>query len=264
VQNASQQVLPRDDHVMSDLSESSFLVFGGFVNGSRVNELCRFTVPSNQTIEGSICETQQTADQCPKPRASASSSVYNGKLYVFGGQDDDNNKLDDLWEFDLATSTWRQIQIQEGDLHPLARSGHTAVTYNNRMYIFGGILELTKELNDMLVFDFTTMKFVQGEEMPDYVGGSPDKRQGTVQQEAYGESSSPTRTQKGGSPTRRKTMGASPTLRSPMKSRRLGSPDRTKREGGEQQRDGLGSPTSVTMMNTFIIKNADHSFDLYH
>jgi len=28
------------------------------------------------------------------------------------------------------------------------------------MYIFGGILELTKELNDMLVFDFDTMKFV--------------------------------------------------------------------------------------------------------
>jgi len=59
-------------------------------------------------------------------------------------------------------------------------------------------------------------------------------------------------------------MGASPTLRSPMKSRRLGSPAADKKEGGAGQRDGLGSPTSVTMMNTFIIKNADHSFDLYH
>ena len=102
------------------------------------------------------------------------------------------------------------------------------------MYIFGGILELTKELNDMLVFDFNSMKFVQGEERPDYMEGSPEKRQGTVQQEAYGESSSPTRTQKGNSPTRRKNMNAaSPTLRSPMKSRRLGSPDRQQRAGGE-------------------------------
>jgi len=32
------------------------------------------------------------------------------------------------------------------------------------MYIFGGILELTKELNDMLVFDFAQMKFTQGDE----------------------------------------------------------------------------------------------------
>jgi len=44
------------------------------------------------------------------------------------------------------------------------------------MYIFGGILELTKELNDMLVFDFTSMKFVQGEEAPDFGDRSPDKR----------------------------------------------------------------------------------------
>lgn len=132
------------------------------------------------------------------------------------------------------------------------------------MYIFGGILELTKELNDMLVFDFTTMKFVQGEEMPDFREGSPGRREGTMQQDAYGDSS-PTRTNKGGSPTRRKTIGASPTMRSPAKTRRLGSPNKTMREGGEAKpRDGLGSPTSVTMMNTFIIKNADHSFDLYH
>ena len=52
--------------------------------------------------------------------------------------------------------------------------------------------------------------------------------------------------------------------KSPTK-RRLGSPDKAGRGEGEgKQRDGLGSPTSVTMMNTFIIKNADHSFDLYH
>jgi len=82
-----------------------------------------------------------------------------------------------------------------------------------------------------------------------------------MQQDAYGDSSSPTRTQKGGSPQRRKTIGASPTLRSPAKARRLGSPTKTTREGGDARRDGLGTPTSVTMMNTFIIKNADHSFD---
>ena len=49
------------------------------------------------------------------------------------------------------------------------------------MYIFGGILELTKELNDMLVFDFSQMKFVQGEERPDYENASPERRQGTMQ-----------------------------------------------------------------------------------
>ena len=42
-----------------------------------------------------------------------SSVCYNNKFYIFGGQDDDNNKLDDLWEFDVAanSSPWKQIQI---------------------------------------------------------------------------------------------------------------------------------------------------------
>ena len=93
------------------------------------------------------------------------------------------------------------------------------------MYIFGGILELTKELNDMLVYDFASQCFIQGEERPDYIENqSPDRRQGNMTNDTYGDTS-PTRTQKG-SPNRRNKMGASPTLRSPMKSRRLGSPNK--------------------------------------
>jgi N-acetylneuraminic acid mutarotase len=30
-------------------------------------------------------------------------SVIGNLLYVFGGQDEDNNKLNDLWTFDLST-----------------------------------------------------------------------------------------------------------------------------------------------------------------
>ena len=79
---------------------------------------------------------------------------------MFGGQDDDNNKLDDLWCYMPSNGKWQQIPIKEGGLRPLARSGHTAVCYGSKMYIFGGILELTKELNDMLVFDFASQCFI--------------------------------------------------------------------------------------------------------
>ena len=61
---------------------------------------------------------------------------------------------------------------------------------------------------------------------------------------------------------RNKTMGAtqSPT-RSPTK-KRQNSPGATKKDdstGGN--REGLSSPTSVSMLNSFIIKNADESFE---
>lgn len=92
---------------MSDLSDGSFLIFGGFVNGSRINELAKFSMVNSQTIQASKIEPQSGGRCCPKPRASASSAVYMDKMYVFGGQDDDNCKLRDLWEFDTATLNWR-------------------------------------------------------------------------------------------------------------------------------------------------------------
>lgn len=85
---------------MSDLSDGSFIIFGGFVNGSRINDLAKFSMVNPQTIQANVIEPQSAAENRPKPRASASSAVYMDKLYVFGGQDDDNCKLNDLWEFD--------------------------------------------------------------------------------------------------------------------------------------------------------------------
>jgi hypothetical protein len=41
----------------------------------------------------------------------------------------------------------------------MARSGHSANLYNGKMYIFGGIFEITKELSELLVYDFDTQSF---------------------------------------------------------------------------------------------------------
>ena len=234
------------------------------MNGSRTNELAKFTMANSQTIQAQMLQENSTGDAVPVPRAGQCSAVYGDKFYIFGGQDDDNNKLDDMWEYDLTSNSWRKIQIPAGGLSPLERSGATAVTYGNRMYIFGGILELTKELNDMIVFDFTQGSFVQVEELPEFImEGSPVRRQGTMQGDAYGGDPSPTSTMKANSPGRRRTMGAgnSPARTKSMKIEPKAEATQAK---AHKNRDGLGTPTSVTMMNTFIIKNADHSFDQYH
>jgi len=42
---------------------------------------------------------------------------------------------------------------------PSARSGHTMNVFKDKMFIFGGIFELTKELNDLISYDFLTGKF---------------------------------------------------------------------------------------------------------
>ena len=62
---------------------------------------------------GNTLEWKLIADKSPTApciRTSHSSAVYNGKCYIFGGQDDDNNKLNDLWELDLATETYKLLE----------------------------------------------------------------------------------------------------------------------------------------------------------
>ena len=160
---------PRDDHSLSQIDDSSFLIFGGFVKGWRVNE-CYVAKKNGSTLEWSLikCSGEQ-----PCIRASQSASVHNGKVYIFGGQDDDNNKLNDLWELDLSTSVWKQIKLPDSSYQPIGRSGHSSNIFGGKMYIFGGILELTKELNELIAYDFAAGSFelVAGDSQVDEAAG---------------------------------------------------------------------------------------------
>lgn len=81
--------------------------------------------------------------------------VGNGNcFFIFGGQDNDNNKLNDLWKFDYSSSMWEEIADEDA---PEARSGHTVIMLDSKVYIFGGIHEITNELNDTIIFDTETM-----------------------------------------------------------------------------------------------------------
>ena len=81
-------------------------------------------------------------------------------MYLFGGRDEDNAKLNDLWRFDIATNVWQEVKPSDGK-YPLERSGHAADIYEGQyMIVFGGIYEITKELNDLHIFDFGKRKWI--------------------------------------------------------------------------------------------------------
>ena len=83
-------------------------------------------------------------------------------MYIFGGKDEDNNKLNDIWMFDFSNYMWQLVEPQSlSYFTPTARSGHSACLYRDYMVIFGGIHEVTKELNDLCVFDLKQKKWVQ-------------------------------------------------------------------------------------------------------
>lgn len=105
----------------------------------------------------------------PKPieRAGHAAVFHAGALYVFGGKDDENLKLNDMWKFDMTTRVWTELVTEDVNMLggavskiPIARSGHSAVIYEGYICIFGGIFEVTKELNDLQLYDIANNRWI--------------------------------------------------------------------------------------------------------
>ena len=88
--------------------------------------------------------------------------MYEDSMYIFGGKDEENNKLNDLWCFVFSTYEWKLVEPSSMNfMTPSIRSGHSACLYRDYMVVFGGIHEVTKELNDLCLFDLKSLKWVQ-------------------------------------------------------------------------------------------------------
>ncbi len=95
---------------------------------------------------------------CPCPRSGHSASIYNGNMYVFGGKDENSEKLNDLWVYNIADKRWVEIEA-DGEI-PFERSGHSSDIYEDYLVIFGGIWDVTKELNDLHLYSFNENKWI--------------------------------------------------------------------------------------------------------
>lgn len=80
-------------------------------------------------------------------------------MYVFGGKSDKSVKLNDLWQFNLQTHTWKRASVVD-DVKPEVRSGHSSCVYDNMIIVFGGIYEVTKELNDCYGYSLTEKRWI--------------------------------------------------------------------------------------------------------
>lgn len=79
-------------------------------------------------------------------------------MYIFGGKDEDNEKLKDFWRFDFEACSWEQLKCEEPSI--AARSGHSSEIYGDYLIIFAGIHEVTKELDDLAVYSFKKQKWI--------------------------------------------------------------------------------------------------------
>lgn len=67
-------------------------------------------------------------------------------------------KYKDLWKFNLQNNKWVKIEVK-GDTIPDVRNGHTMINYKEKLYIFGGIQDITKEKNDIYAYNVQENKW---------------------------------------------------------------------------------------------------------
>ncbi|KAI4192897.1 MAG: hypothetical protein LQ346_004096 [Caloplaca aetnensis] len=121
--------------------------------------------------------------QRPAGRYGHTLNILGSKIYVYGGQVE-GYFFNDLWAFDLnalqnANSKWEML-IQnsldggppEGSIPP-ARTNHTIVTWNEKLYLFGGT-NGTQWFNDVWAYDPRQVAWTQ----LDCIGYIPAPREG--------------------------------------------------------------------------------------
>lgn len=114
----------------------------------------------------------------PSGRYGHSLNILGSKIYIFGGQVE-GYFMNDLAAFDLnqlqmANNRWEiLLQSDASPSIPAARTNHTVITYNDKMYLFGGTNGF-EWFNDVWCYDPATNKWSQ----LDCIGYIPSRREG--------------------------------------------------------------------------------------
>ena len=105
----------------------------------------------------------------PLGREGHTATLYQGRIYIFGGYTVAGH-TNDMLVLDTGTLSWEHPRV--GDAKPPAREGHSTVLYRSRLYVFGGFTD-GGCLNDLYVFDLLTNSWEKA-----LVGGTaPSTRQ---------------------------------------------------------------------------------------
>ena len=237
------------------------ILFGGFAKGERTNETHYFNFLSGEW------KHIVTPSEMPCARAGHSAQLYNDGttewMYVFGGKDNENDKLNDLWRLNLTTHEWEEV-TNIGGMCPQPRSGHSAVLYKSFMLIFGGIFEITKELNDTHLYDFKNNRWISlfeetGVNSPRHSqsvsANSPLKAKKTSKAPTVTGGETPDASLQGN-----KTTISTKKKESTMKPKAPRSP----KQKVEEEPVNLESPTSVTLKASFLLKQDGSQFEHFY
>jgi N-acetylneuraminic acid mutarotase len=249
-QGFDENMAPECDEHTAVVYEDHMYIFGGFVNGDRTNDVYKFN------FKASEWQGVATGEPKPCPRAGHSSVVVEGAnpyMYIFGGKDNDDKMLNDMWRLSLSTHAWEQIKY-DATTAPRGRQGHSMAVYRGQVIVFGGLYEITRELNDFFIFNIEKNEWKRLFRTTNEDDAAAMQKSDTLKSKKTRRDDSPDAT--GGSHSKSLSRKATVKVET-KKPKAIKSPRQT------EEPVNLESPTSVTMKQSFLLKQADKEFEGY-
>eukprot|EP00347_Sterkiella_histriomuscorum_P009022 403342827 len=181
---------PRTGHTIVE-NNGDFYLFGGADSDTRTNDLFIFSLEKKKWFK-----LNPKGRSMPTSRSGAQSLSYQASIYIFGGYTRKGGEyFSDIYEYKSIEDEWQQItlfyQTNEGQIsenkwscisnnpfqlsqsdkqnlislhfvesEPKLRFGHSAVVYQNYLYVFGG-WDGNVTLSDLTIFDLNLNLWVQ-------------------------------------------------------------------------------------------------------
>lgn len=92
-------------------------------------------------------------------RAYHTANLHNAKIYVIGGMSSSTAYLNDIRVYTISSNTWATITA-DGDTFT-SRAYHTATTFNDAIYVWGGVTTSAVYLNNIMKYDTITNTWTQ-------------------------------------------------------------------------------------------------------
>ncbi|KAF9947223.1 Negative regulator of mitotic exit [Mortierella alpina] len=146
---------PRHSHSACVIGTIMY-IFGGQFNSYYLNDIASFDMKSLNTASPKWNRLEPASD-LPPARAGHCAAAHDGKIYIFGGADE-QFFYNDIWCYDPMTNKWEAVPAF--GVLPTSRQGHASTVVDDTMYIYGGMDHEDQLLGDLSAFKFNDRRWL--------------------------------------------------------------------------------------------------------
>ncbi|XP_028663886.1 leucine-zipper-like transcriptional regulator 1 homolog [Erpetoichthys calabaricus] len=143
-----------EEHTMVE-SEGVLYIFGGMLDSAYNEVTTPLWMYHIDKERWSRWRGAAGGVQSPCNRKGHSAVVYRSAMHVYGGYIDMRGSSQDFWTFTFENTEW-SLQTSSCESGPGPRHSHAAVTYQDGMYLYGGLMGLNEQ-SDFWKWDFSSL-----------------------------------------------------------------------------------------------------------